>query len=341
MVRVTVGQTSQATVAKLRTERPVYEQGFTFLVSNPETDTIEFKVFDQKTNMQLGFYEYKLSALLLAEKMQVEPQPYDLIIDSKNQHHESKLLFCLQLKFLKKMPYKIENADIADTTTKPLSRQTSVQSTNSVTSVITPTDISENQSSIVGPVSTDNSLSRTSSVKRDSIKSRNSGGGGDQEPLIELSETTELLCEIPEPTQGTTGPLGSIQLTLNFSVARQRLNVTIHKVINLPIKEASNIPDPYVKLYVLPKKENSNTKRKTETYKDNCNPVYEETFEYIMSVAELNSKQLEITVLTKKTWHSPVLGQVVLNLSDYVNMNTPNFKGWFDLQSEIKESTVG
>jgi len=48
--------------------------------------------------MQLGFYEYKLSALLLAEKMQVEPQPYDLIIDSKNQHHESKLLFCLQLK---------------------------------------------------------------------------------------------------------------------------------------------------------------------------------------------------------------------------------------------------
>lgn len=32
------------TVAKLRTERPVYEQGFTFLVNNPETDTVEFKV---------------------------------------------------------------------------------------------------------------------------------------------------------------------------------------------------------------------------------------------------------------------------------------------------------
>lgn len=44
MVRVTVGQTSQTTVAKLRTERPVYEQGFTFLVHNPEIDTVEFKV---------------------------------------------------------------------------------------------------------------------------------------------------------------------------------------------------------------------------------------------------------------------------------------------------------
>lgn len=33
---------------------------------------------------------------------------------------------------------------------------------------------------------------------------------------------------------------------------------------NIPIKQASDIPDPYVKLYVLPKKDNSNTKRKTE-----------------------------------------------------------------------------
>lgn len=41
---------------------------------------------------------YKLSELLLIENMQVEPQPYDLIIDSKNQQHDSKLLFCLQLK---------------------------------------------------------------------------------------------------------------------------------------------------------------------------------------------------------------------------------------------------
>jgi len=69
--------------------------------------------------------------------------------------------------------------------------------------------------------------------------------------------------------------------------------------------------------------------------------VYEETFEYILSLAELNSRQLEVTVLTKKTWHSPVLGQVILNLSDYINMNSPNFTDWFDLQNEIKESTVG
>jgi len=60
-----------------------------------------------------------------------------------------------------------------------------------------------------------------------------------------------------------------------------------------------------------------------------------------MGVAELNSKQLEVTVLTKKTWHSPVLGQIVLNISDYVNVNTSSFTGWFDLETEIKEGTNG
>jgi len=46
----------------------------------------------------LGLYVYELSALLLAQNMRVDTQPYDLIIDSKNQQHDSKLLFCLQLK---------------------------------------------------------------------------------------------------------------------------------------------------------------------------------------------------------------------------------------------------
>lgn len=59
-----------------------------------------------------------------------------------------------------------------------------------------------------------------------------------------------------------------------------------------------------------------------------------------MGVAELNSKQLEVTVLTKKTWHSPVLGQIVLNICDYVNINTPSFTGWFDLEAENKEGSI-
>jgi len=47
--------------------------------------------------------------------------------------------------------------------------------------------------------------------------------------------------------------------------------------------------------------------------KDSCNPVYDEAFEYVISQGEVNSRTLEITVITKKTWflsQSPVMGQV-------------------------------
>lgn len=100
------------------------------------------------------------------------------------------------LQFLKKMPKLVE---ITNGAIKPLSRQASVQSTKSINSIITPTEVSERQSSAVGITTptVDGSLSRTPSIKRDSLVSRNSttGGSGDQEPLMEQSETTELMCE--------------------------------------------------------------------------------------------------------------------------------------------------
>lgn len=99
-------------------------------------------------------------------------------------------------QFLKKMS---ESVKITDDAIKPLSRQASVQSVKSVnSSIITPAEVSEKQSSAVGITTPeDSNLSRTSSTKRDSMVSRNSnsGGSGDQEPLMEQSETTELLSE--------------------------------------------------------------------------------------------------------------------------------------------------
>lgn len=98
------------------------------------------------------------------------------------------------------MPKLVEiDTDDVNTVTKPLSRQTSVQSTKSVSSITTPAEVSESQSAAIAGVTTpsEGSLSRASSVKRDSTTSRNSvTAGGEQEPLIEQNETTELLCEL-------------------------------------------------------------------------------------------------------------------------------------------------
>lgn len=97
---------------------------------------------------------------------------------------------------MKKLPVLVDVNDDTSIVSKPLSRQTSVQSTKSVNSVIASADVSEIQSSAVGSVTPTDGLSRTSSIKRDSMVSRSSHvGSGDQEPLIEQGEITELLSE--------------------------------------------------------------------------------------------------------------------------------------------------
>lgn len=82
--------------------------------------------------------------------------------------------------------------------------------------------------------------------------------------------------------------------------------------MNIPLRDPSNIPDPYVKLYLLPAR-NKESKRKTVVVKDNCNPVYDATFEYLISTAELLQSELEVTVCTQKGFlsgGSPIIGMV-------------------------------
>lgn len=91
----------------------------------------------------------------------------------------------------------------------------------------------------------------------------------------------------------------------------------------MPLKDPTNIPDPYVKLYLLPER-NRDSKRRTDAIKDNCNPVYEQTFEYVVSPAELSSKQLEVSVGTRKgnlLSYSNVMGQVS-KISFYLKVKT-------------------
>ena len=47
---------------------------------------------------------------------------------------------------------------------------------------------------------------------------------------------------------------------------------------------------------------------------DSCDPVYEETFEYLLSASEVSTYKLIATVKNKKFFNSSILGQVSLTL---------------------------
>lgn len=317
---LSVGKKTEQTSVQMRTDAPVWEQGFTFLVGNPDNDTLQLKVVDQKTGNTLGSLVYILSALMEKKNLELMSQPFQL----QKSGPETKIIMSLSLRVLKRSRESVDDATSDKTSTSEgyggdstLSRSSSIRAAPS-------------------PPAADSTTSEqvvASSIKRQESRKSTTSGITDQmtiqeEPFVvstlntvmmatpprspNLSENgSELLRRSPSTTSsaGSAG-LGRIQLTIAFSVQRQRLLVIVHKISNIPQKDPSNIPDPYVKLYLLPGR-SKESKRKTNVVKDNCDPVFDATFEYIISNAELVNSELEVTVCTQKGFFgSPVIGMV-------------------------------
>lgn len=293
------------------------EQGFTFLVPNPENDTLQLKVMDQKTGNEIGKYTYIIGHLMEKKDMEIISQPFQL----EKSGPESKIIMALSLRVLKRseiVPDEPEKAitDVKEEEPKaPLKKQESTVSRASVAPAASVEDtlIASNVSSSLAAVPPSPTASRSS--------------------VSSLTRNPSIKSLADEP-----GPLGSINMTIQYAVQRQRLIVIIHRIKGIPMKDTSNIPDPYVKLYLLPSR-SKDSKRKTSVMKDNCNPVFDTTFEYLMSIAELNSSQLEVTVATDKLIGSPILGMLKVDLND------PEIQGsgknsWWKMMPEFKSTDL-
>lgn len=238
---VTVGKQQRRTAAQLRTDAPVWEQGFTFLVPNPENDTVQLRIVDQKTEREIGHYTYLLSALLDKPGMEVVNQPYQL----QHSGAESKIEMSLRLRILKNAAGSEDNVP----------RKTSIGSVS--TTSTTTADPS------TGGLLRNASLRKAELMKQDSKLSVHSYGGTAAEdaiaaePLLRATVAGASLAAEP-PSAGVShadggsgstvsqllhhrtpsstssaghAGLGRILLTLRYSVHRQRLTVLVHRIM--------------------------------------------------------------------------------------------------------------
>ncbi|XP_076667035.1 extended synaptotagmin-like protein 2 isoform X2 [Andrena cerasifolii] len=334
-----VGGNTRRTGTILRSCDPVWEQGFTFLVSNPETGILHIKITDEKTGLVVGELSYNISLLLGQNNFEIAQQPYDL----QMAEADSKLILSMSLNILKyDEPEPTSEEDDDDHDINQLKKRIERQESN----------ISNTVSSSVPP----SPLKRQPSKESVNSSTRSTGSGAAilpeesntvDEELIVTATAASSVTGSPQLTHRTPNAmssagdakLGRIQLSIRYRVQRQKLIVVVHKIANLPLppNDPYNVPDPYVKLYLLPDR-HKETKRKTAVMKDNCNPVFDEQFEYVVSQGDLNSRTLEVSVCTQKGWLSTgsnVMGQAHLNLSE-VDV-TKSFTSWYDLQPETKD----
>lgn len=226
---LTVGKKKEQTAVQMRTDSPVWEQGFTFLVGNPDNDSLQLKIIDQKTEKELGHLTYILRQLLEKNNMETVSQPFQL----QKSGPESKLNMHVSLKILKKSIPAGDDVSISSTSERDNTNSSAgLPRSNSVKLPPSPTDTTTSQLS-----------------KQDSSKSfAGYDTGNSQEEVVYMQSAPTQMASPPRTPDSNSGMelhhrvpsevhtagvagLGRIQLTVRYSVQRQRLIVIVHKIM--------------------------------------------------------------------------------------------------------------
>ncbi|XP_061080272.1 synaptotagmin-C-like [Conger conger] len=117
-----------------------------------------------------------------------------------------------------------------------------------------------------------------------------------------------------EGKQGDT--CGKISFLLRYAFNTEQLVVKILKALDLPAKDANGFSDPYVKIYLLPDRKK---KFQTKVHRKTLNPIFNETFQFGVPLAELHSRKLHFSVYDFDRFsRHDLIGQVVVdNLLDF------------------------
>lgn len=218
---LSVGKQSKQTAALKRTDMPVWEQGFTFLVGNPENDTLQIRIVDQKTGKDLGQFTYIINILLTKNGLQVMSQPFQL----QKSGPTSKITMSLALKIVKRPEHQLTDAVLVGETPM-VKRQTSQASQASQPELVDqkavklaeyPTQLVEmpNETLVEKAVTADFLSNEMSNQPKD--------GSNQQMHQLSMRQASTL------STSSLHG-LGRIVISLQYSTQRQRLSVTVHKI---------------------------------------------------------------------------------------------------------------
>ncbi|XP_041848463.1 extended synaptotagmin-2-like isoform X2 [Melanotaenia boesemani] len=371
-VQFRVGHKSFESKTRYKTNNPVWEEHFTFLIHNPNIQELEVEVKDEKHHCQLGTLTVPLSRLLEAKNMMMHEH---FPLKCPGPSSTLKMKMALRVLCLEK-----------DTSLPSNSTPSSVQVRKSSSSSSTPQPSASSESPKSPPFA-NSDIPRSASVStHDLLNERWEGEGptrslgstdlvqggvgkaenpslaetGRSSSNLAISGSQQFLAGGKEPTpsiasdisnpysaqelkqrlqqlQNGSGPsyvpLGEIQLTIRHSAPTNKLIVVVHSCRNL-IAFTDHGSDPYVRLYLLPDKRRSG-RRKTHTHKKTLNPSYDQKFDFSVSLVELPRRTLDVAVKNGGglfNKHRGLLGKVLVDLTH--EEITKGWTQWFELSED-------
>jgi len=230
-----------------------------------EVDELNLRVYDDKSKADLGLLRLALVNLLNREGMEYFNQPFKL----KRTGMESSITLHMQLFFTRKV-------------LRPMrTRRLSAQSRD-----IDFDTISLGEDSDIELEPDPERLQKMSVIS-----------GGSVESLAQPELRQRKKCEQRLDMDDTVLSGPRILVSMQYNESEEILAVTIHRALDLPSENSGDLPDPFVKLVLLPDRPR---KRKTEYVKETASPEWEETFEYNISRDQVRDKELEVVVVDRK-----------------------------------------
>ncbi|XP_042563684.1 LOW QUALITY PROTEIN: synaptotagmin-C [Clupea harengus] len=144
-------------------------------------------------------------------------------------------------------------------------------------------------------------------------------GEDKSDQVTSIGQIKPELYRLRQGDQGDGKPgdtCGKISFLLRYAFNTEQLVVKILKALDLPAKDANGFSDPYVKIYLLPDRKK---KFQTKVHRKTLNPVFNETFQFGVPLAELHARKLHFSVYDFDRFsRHDLIGQVVVdNLLDF------------------------
>ncbi|XP_069367646.1 extended synaptotagmin-2-like isoform X4 [Paralichthys olivaceus] len=367
LVQFTVGHKSFESKTRYKTNEPVWEEAFTFLIHNPRSQELKVELKDEKHECSLGTINLPLSRLLEAEDMTLN-QSFPL----KNSGPSCTVKMKMALRVLCQVKDTSAASNSAPSSVL-VGKSSSQTPRTSVSSDSKPPSNAPESLPSASPSAQDlmNRQRDTDEYVRSPGSTDLGQGGGERgghslaesgrsSSNLAISGSQQYLAGGKEPTpsiasdisnpyatqelqqrlhllQNGSGPsyfpLGEVQLTVRHSSQRNKLIVVVHACRNL-IAFTDQGSDPYVRLYLLPDKRRSG-RRKTHTFKKTLNPVYDQTFEFSVSLVELHRRTLDVAVKNSGgllSKHKGLLGKVLVDLTH--DDITKGWTQWYELSED-------
>ncbi|XP_047619591.1 extended synaptotagmin-2 isoform X4 [Phacochoerus africanus] len=308
LVQMSVGHKAQESKIRYKTNEPVWEENFTFFIHNPKRQELEVEVLhlekqERSPDHQHSAQVKRPSVSKEGRKLPVRPQMSASPGTGDSNTAPSS-------------PVIVGGGDKPGVEERAPPAEASPQG---------PQDLGRSASSL--------QASGPGSPSHVSAKEPTPSIASDISLPIATQELRQRLRQLENGTTLGQSPLGQIQLTIRHSSQRNKLVVVVHSCRNL-IAFSEDGSDPYVRLYLLPDKRRSG-RRKTHVSKKTLNPVFDQSFDFSVSLPEAQRRTLDVAVKNSGGFLSKdkgLLGKVLVGLAS--EELAKGWTQWYDLTED-------